>query len=112
GRSTGKPDIAPALMDVETGYHWLTQYPHTQHIPLFILGQSLGGALTITFAAQQMPDLKKQVAGIVVDSSFASYRGIAREKLGQFWLTWAFQYPLSWLVQIGRASCRERVSRW
>lgn len=98
GRSTGKPDIAPALLDVATGYHWLTQ---SQPSPLFILGQSLGGALTITFAAQQMPDLQKQVAGIVVDSAFASYRGIAREKLGQFWLTWAFQYPLSWLVPTG-----------
>jgi len=98
GRSTGKPDIAPALVDVETGYHWLLQHPQTQPLPLFILGQSLGGALAITFAAQQMPDLQKQVAGLVIDSAFASYRDIAREKLGQFWLTWALQHPLSWLI--------------
>lgn len=97
GRSTGTPDIEPALLDVETGFHWLRQYPQTRHTPLFILGQSLGGALAITFAAH-VPDLSQQVRGVVIDSAFASYRDIAREKLGQFWLTWPLQYPLSWLV--------------
>jgi hypothetical protein len=32
------------------------------------------------------------------ESTFASYRGIAREKLANFWLTWPLQVPLSWAV--------------
>jgi len=32
------------------------------------------------------------------ESAFSSYRRIAREKLDSFWLTWPFQYPLSWTV--------------
>ena len=34
----------------------------------------------------------------MVDSAPSDFRGIAREKLGDFWLTWPLQYPLSWLV--------------
>jgi len=34
----------------------------------------------------------------VVESAFSGYRRITREKLADFWLTWPFQYPLSWTV--------------
>jgi fermentation-respiration switch protein FrsA (DUF1100 family) len=34
---------------------------------------------------------------VVLESSFSSYRGIAREKLGDIWLTWPLQWPLSFL---------------
>src|SRR5690606_27904231 len=66
--------------------------------PLHILAQSLVCSMAVTFAEKQMPDLQQRLAGVVVDSAFTSYRDIAQEKLAQFWLTWAFQYPLSWLI--------------
>ena len=97
GRSTGTPDIDAALLDAETGYRWLMARPETQELPVFLLGQSLGAAITTTFSAQ-MPDLHERVQGVILDAGFASYRGIAREKLAQFWLTWPLQYPLSWLL--------------
>ncbi|UPT75825.1 MAG: alpha/beta hydrolase [Elusimicrobiota bacterium] len=34
--------------------------------------------------------------GVILDSTFSSYRRVARGKLGSFWLTWPFQYPLTW----------------
>jgi fermentation-respiration switch protein FrsA (DUF1100 family) len=97
GRSTGSPDIANALRDIGTGYRWLLARPEIQEKPLFLLGQSLGAALLAAFSAQ-ISDLHKHVKGIILDAAFTSYRRIAREKLDQFWLTWPFQYPLSWLL--------------
>ncbi len=97
GRSTGSPDIGAALLDAETGYRWLMTRPETQNRPVFLLGQSLGAAITATFSAN-MPDLHERVQGVILDAAFSSYRGIAREKLAQFWLTWPLQYPLSWLL--------------
>lgn len=100
GLSNGQPDIQAALLDAETGYRWLLAQEEVRNRPLFLLGQSLGGAITLTFSAQ-MPGLHHQVRGIVVDASFSSFRGIAREKLSAFWLTWPLQYPLSWLIPGG-----------
>lgn len=62
--------------------------------PLIVLGQSLGGALAL---ASLERDGGEGVAALILDSTFASYRAIARDKLSQLWLTWPFQWPLSFL---------------
>jgi hypothetical protein len=41
---------------------------------------------------------RENIRALVVESAFSGYRRITREKLGDFWLTWPFQYPLSWTV--------------
>ena len=99
GRSTGTPDIEGALHDAEAGLRWLAHNPETANQPLFLLGQSLGGALAIPLASEwvernQHPPLR----GVILDGTFAGFRNIAREKLGNFWLTWPFQIPLSWTI--------------
>lgn len=99
GRSTGAPDIEGTLHDSETGLRWLVEQPQTEGGPLFLLGQSLGGALGIALASewvqrQEQPPLD----GVILDGTFSGFRGIAREKLGSFWLTWPFQIPLSWTI--------------
>lgn len=99
GKSTGAPDIKGALHDSEIGLRWLTSQPNTKNTPVFILGQSLGGALGLTLASEwvqgnEAPDLN----GVILDGTFSGFRGIAREKLGDFWLTWPFQIPLSWTI--------------
>lgn len=63
--------------------------------PLVVLGQSLGGALAVAALDR---DGGEGVKAVILDSTFASYRAIARDKLGQLWLTWPFQWPLSFLV--------------
>ena len=62
---------------------------------LIVLGQSMGGALAL---ASLDRDGGEGVRGVVLDSTFASYRAVARDKLRQVWVTWPLQYPLSWTL--------------
>jgi len=99
GKSTGAPDIEGALHDSETGLRWLVSQPDVKGTPVFLLGQSLGGALGLTLASEwvqrnETPELN----GVILDGTFSGFRGIAREKLANFWLTWPFQAPLSWTI--------------
>ncbi|HTN34015.1 MAG TPA: alpha/beta hydrolase [Marinobacter sp.] len=99
GKSTGAPDIEGALLDVETGMRWLAQQPDAQNTPIILLGQSLGGALGLTLASEWQKRAKQpSFSAVVLDGTFSGFRSIAREKLGDFWLTWAFQIPLSWTI--------------
>jgi uncharacterized protein len=99
GRSTGSPDIEGALHDAETGLRWLAEKQTVQNQPLFILGQSLGGALGTALASEWVQrNEQPSLNGIVLDGTFSGFRAIAREKLGDFWLTWPLQIPLSWTI--------------
>lgn len=97
GKSTGSPDIQGALIDINTGYEWLISQTQFKQKKVFIIGQSLGGALTLRFTSQKK-HLEQYVSGVIIDAGFSSFRGIAKEKLSELWLTWPFQYPLSWLI--------------
>ena len=99
GQSTGAPDIEGALHDVETGLRWLAHQEYTEDRPLYLLGQSLGGALGIALASEwTQRNEQPALDGIILDGTFSGFRYIAREKLDLFWLTWPFQYPLSWTI--------------
>ncbi len=99
GKSTGDPDIEGGLTDVETGLRWLVQQPDAEGSPLFILGQSLGGALGLTLASTwQQRQEQPPLSGVILDGTFSGFRAIAREKLSEFWLTWPLQVPLSWSI--------------
>lgn len=62
---------------------------------LVLYGQSLGGSVAAYAAARQD---REGVGAVILESTFFEYRKIAREKLGAFFLTWPFQWPLSFLV--------------
>ncbi|HKJ87102.1 MAG TPA: alpha/beta hydrolase, partial [Gammaproteobacteria bacterium] len=57
--------------------------------PLAVLGQSLGGALAPYAISRSR--YRRRVKAVVLDSTFASFREITREKLASLWLTWPFQ---------------------
>ena len=99
GRSTGAPDIEGALHDSETGLRWLVERPDVEGQPLFLLGQSLGGALGTALASEWVKrEEQPALDGVILDGTFSGFRAIAREKLGDFWLTWPLQIPLSWTI--------------
>lgn len=95
GGSSGKASLSNALSDVASTLRWAACSEEIQK-PLFVFGQSIGGALSIRVLAD--PSVKDLVAGAIFDGSFSSYRKIAREKLAVFWLTTLFRWPLSFLI--------------
>ncbi len=82
--------------DVDSALRTLLARPDVNPDRIVVFGQSLGGAIAIYNIAHS--PYRRHIRGLAVESAFASYRGIAREKLAAFWLTWPLQYPLSWLV--------------
>ena len=97
GRSTGSPSREGLVIDGKTILAHVCQKSRT---PVVVVGQSLGGAVAVPAIAQWPQNC---VCSLVLDSTFASYRDITRDKLGGFFLTWPFQYPLSYLVSDGES---------
>ena len=93
GRSEGRPSIDGVNRDALSALEFVLTHPDIKDGPLFIFGQSLGGAIAVYSAATS--PYKRQVKAVIVDSAFSSYRVIAREKLADFVLTWPFQFPFS-----------------
>ena len=86
---------APKLMGKTLLSHRILDYVcKDQPDNFFVIGQSLGGAVSIPVVAEK----QDCICGLVLESTFPSYRGMARDKLSSFFLTWPFQYPLSYLV--------------
>lgn len=95
GKSEGSPTLDGVHTDAQAALETVLKLPETNKERVFVLGQSLGGAIAVyTVATSQY---KSYIKAVIIDSAFSSYRGIAREKLAQFILTWPFQYPLSFL---------------
>jgi len=92
GRSTGTSTLPSALSDIEDAHRWLSNRDTT--LPLFVFGQSLGGALAITYTANYNPKLLK-IDGLISESAPASWPQIAREVMSGHWLTWLLQLPAS-----------------
>ena len=55
----------------------------------------MGGAIAIGMLSTH-DGIK--VSGLILDSTFDSYRHILQEVLGRSWLFWTFQIPFSWGV--------------
>lgn len=104
GLSQGAPKLADLFIDIETAADYIAQRDDLRRSPLVILGQSLGGALAITAAAKLKH--KFDIAAVISDSAFSSYRAIARERLDALWLTWPLQWPLSFAFADGYSPLR------
>lgn len=105
GRSTGKPDLNGVHRDGLAAYARLLTLPGVDPDRIVLLGQSLGGSVA-TYVAAVAPQ-REHVRLLVLDSAFFSYRQIAREKLAGIFLTWPFQYPLSWLFDDSYSASRQ-----
>ena len=93
GRSQGEASVDAIHEDAEAALAWLAARDVG---PLMVYGQSLGASVAIRLVAGAA--LRERIVAVIAESPFSSYRGIAREKLAQPWLTWPLQYPLSLLI--------------
>lgn len=93
GKSEGRPSLAGAQMDINSAMKYLLQRPDVDPERIVIFAQSLGGAMSIYNVAHS--PYKAKIKALITESAFSDFRGIVREKLGAFWLTWPLQWPLS-----------------
>jgi fermentation-respiration switch protein FrsA (DUF1100 family) len=93
GASTGTPSVPGLIEDAEGALRELIHRPDIDTRCIVVFGQSLGGAVA-TYAIAHSA-YRANVRAVILDSTFSSFRLIAREKLASFWLTWPLQWPLS-----------------
>ena len=96
GRSAGEPGLPGLHLDIEASLDETFAMEGVDPGRIVVFAQSLGGAVAITALAQSK--YRHRVRALITESAFSSYRGITREKLASFWLTWPLQAPLSLTV--------------
>lgn len=89
GQSSGVSTLASALSDIEDAHQWLSE---NESLPLIIFGQSMGGALAITYTANAKPELSP-IQAVITESAPADWPQIAREAMRKSPLTWLLQIP-------------------
>ena len=74
GRSEGRPSLNGVVEDVEAAVAAARRQPGVDTDRILLFGQSLGGATALRAAQRSEAGTLR---GLIVDSAFASYRGIA-----------------------------------
>lgn len=93
GNSEGVPTPEGLIKDGRAALSWISKVK--PDAPLVVMGQSLGGAV----ALKTLIDMKGEipVKQIVIDSSFSSYRSVARDIMWNHAVTWIL-HPIAWLI--------------
>ncbi len=95
GKSEGTAQLDAIISDMDTmiGYA-VKQIPQKEK--LAVVGHSLGGALAIYGVAKT--GHKDRIKVLLTVEAFADYRDATQDVLSLNWLTWLFQWPLSFTV--------------
>jgi uncharacterized protein len=75
GRSQGKPSLDGIVEDAAAALAYLRMRTDADQTRLIVLGQSIGGATALRLLARDANGVRLAV----IDSAFASYRGVARD---------------------------------
>ena len=97
GSSDGTPDIPGVNRDGVAALEFVLRIPGGEGDGVVVFGQSLGGAIA-TYAVANSPR-KGEVKALIVDSAFAGYRRIVRDKLIAGIITLPLAWPASWTVE-------------
>jgi len=95
GDSEGRPGRRGVFEDSVAALRYVASRNDVDPDRLIAFGQSLGGANAVA-AAAATPDVP--LKGVVVDSTFYSYRSIARDKIGLIPVLGWFKWPLSFMA--------------
>lgn len=81
GRSDGQADRHGMVNDAKAAFAYARSRPDLARLPLVSYGHSMGGAKSVAaLSGTKVPGLR----AVIVDSSFASYRDMARHVAGTF----------------------------
>ncbi|GFO68105.1 peptidase [Geomonas limicola] len=95
GKSAGAPDRAGLFEDAQAALRYVAGRNDVDRERLVVLGQSLGGTNAIAaLGGTGTP----RVQAVAVESAFASYRSIVREKMAQIPVLSLLRWPLSYLL--------------
>jgi uncharacterized protein len=93
GLSQGVPDMDGVMTDIYQAFDYANKR-NGKDKKLFVMGQSLGASMGIYSIAQK----PEGIDGAIFVSPFSDYREITRDVLAGSWLTWAFQWPISFTI--------------
>lgn len=96
GHSQGATDLAGSIADINSAIQYTIDELLEANQQLFVMGHSFGGSLSIAALAQQ--DYQGKVRALLSISAFSDYRDITQDALSSWWLSWVFQWPLSFTV--------------
>ena len=95
GQSDGGVDLVGSFQDVTASIEYAVNNKKTNK-GLVIFGHSFGASLSIYSVSNS--EYKDQINAIISIGAFSDYRQIVRDALSRSWLTWAFQWPVSFTV--------------
>lgn len=95
GKSAGSPERRGLYEDSLAALDYIAARPGIDHNRLLVLGQSLGGANAIAAVGSSPAG---GIRAVAIESAFASYQGIVRDKIAAIPLLSVFRSPLSRLL--------------
>lgn len=104
GTSDGTPDIPGVNRDGAAALDLAFHIRGGEEGGVVVFGQSLGGAIA-TYAVANSPR-RGEVKALILDSAFAGYRRIVRDKLIAGIVTLPLAWPASWTVEDGYSAER------
>ncbi len=95
GKSEGIAQLDEVIKDAETMIAYgVKQLPSDEK--LIVMGHSMGGSLAIHAVAHI--EHKNRIKTLITIEAFSDYREVTQDVLSTNWLTWLFQWPLSFAV--------------
>ncbi|XP_060600920.1 protein ABHD13-like [Ruditapes philippinarum] len=76
GKSSGKPSESGIYQDAEAAFEWLLKREDIDSKKIFILGSSLGGAVSIKLTSN--PQYAGHIAGLMLENTFTSLPDVAK----------------------------------
>lgn len=95
GKSEGRPTLDGVHADAMAALDTVLTLPGVEKDRIVVLGQSLGGAVSVYTVANS--PRRDRVKALIIDSSFDGYRNIAKEKIASLVFTWPLSYPAALL---------------
>jgi len=97
GLSEGGSTLRSAFIDIQSAHRWISTRLAGSEQSFFVFGQSMGGALAITYAANinKTDEDLRTINALISESAPANWPQVAREAMRKHWLTWLVQVPAS-----------------
>jgi fermentation-respiration switch protein FrsA (DUF1100 family) len=116
GDSEGESTPENTIKDGLEFLSWSEKNNENSALPIFILGQSLGGAVALRTLIEYENHFKRplpmQYQGVILDSTFISYQRAALSVLSSHWITFLFQ-PFAFTIsdRWAPASALDRIPK-